>query len=351
MSGKMFLELGKYVPKRHIFDIMNYFKEHKVSFNHNTYKVCRKLKLNLKAQEIKQCCSGIGGGKDDRYEKIGDDSKKIKINLQNKDFEAKIYEYNDGYLKTINFVKIHGVYNNGNENFNEDEFCGIIIISKDDENNNIATIQSINNYNDCIKCFNNLKFKIGDILMKIIICVCAHKDVKKFQLTDNSYLECGMDKIPLIFLRTITHGKPYYSKYGFMPINHNKKNKNNYYDNELLIYNNNYANYKKNPTIKKSDLIQILNYKKFDPKKDEKMINYINNVLIPSLDGENIYIKDFVNKILESNNKISCELLFCIIQNIYFKSGYNEYKYKYFEYILSDKNIEAIKKKIKIRKL
>ena len=100
--------------------------------------------------------------------------------------------------------------------------------------------------------------------------------------------------------------------------------------------------------IKKKDLVQILNYKKFNQKTDEKMINYINNVIMPSLDSENISMKDFVKKILEDKNKISCELLFHIIPNIYFKCGYDKYYYRYFEQIFSNKNIDAIKKNIKI---
>lgn len=349
MSSKTFLELKKYIPERHMFYMMNFFKEQKVGLNHNTFKVCKTLKLKLYNNKSNDIQTSLGGGKNNDF--IGDDTKKIKINLQNEDYEARIYEYNDGYLKTINFIKIHSVFDSDCNDFNSDEFCGVIIIGKNENNINAATIQSINNYDDCIKCFDNVKFKIGEILMKIIICVCAYKNVKKIQLIDNSYLECGIDKIPLILLRTITHGKPYYTKYGFMPINHNKKNNNIYNENELLIYNNNYDNYKKNPMIKKRDLIQILNYKKFNQKTDKEMFNYINNIIIPSLKSVKISIKDFVKKILEDKKKISCELLFHIIPNIYFKCGYDKYYYKYFEQIFSDKNIEAIKKNIKIKNL
>jgi len=72
-----------------------------------------------------------------------------------------------------------------------------------------------------------------------MICICVHKNVNKIQLTDNSYLECGNDKIPLILLRTITHGKPYYTKFDLYPINHNNKGENDYKKNELQIYNDN----------------------------------------------------------------------------------------------------------------
>ena len=100
------------------------------------------------------------------------------------------------------------------------------MISKDEKSeDNIANIHSINNDNDCIKCFENKTFKVGEILMRIMICICIHKNIKKVQLTDNSNLVCGNEKIPLIYLRTITHGKPYYTKFHFKPIDHNKNNK------------------------------------------------------------------------------------------------------------------------------
>jgi hypothetical protein len=31
--SKMFFEVKKYIPEKHIFDIMNFFKENKVNFN------------------------------------------------------------------------------------------------------------------------------------------------------------------------------------------------------------------------------------------------------------------------------------------------------------------------------
>ena len=324
----MFFEVKKYISEKYIFDIMNFFKEQKVNFNFKTFRFC----------------------------------SIIKLKIHNNNYETRIYEYDDGYSKTINFVKIHGIFNKNNDDFNkdfnEDEICGVVIISKDENENNVASIyhQSTNNYTDCIciKCFENKTYKIGDILMKIIICICAHKNVKKIQLTDNSYFSCGMEKIPLIFLRTITHGKPFYTKYGFMPINHNKENKNTYRKNELLIYNNNYDKYKKNPTIKKKDFIQILNYKKFDKITDKKMINYINNIIIPSLQDKNISMRDFVSNLLKNKNKnknknnISCELLSNIILNIYYKCGYDKYDYKYFEQIFTENHIHSIQKHIKI---
>jgi len=44
------------------------------------------------------------------------------------------------YKKKFNFVKINSIFNKKKEDFNQDDFCGIIII---DEKNKEATIQSI----------------------------------------------------------------------------------------------------------------------------------------------------------------------------------------------------------------
>src|SRR3990167_6274887 len=103
--------------------------------------------------------------------------------------------------------------------------------------------------------------------------------------------------------------------------------------NELLIFNNNYDKYKKNPTIKKSDFINILNYKKFDKITDKKMIDYIDNIIIPSLKDENISMSEFVCELLQNKKKISFILLYHILMVIYDKCCYDTYKYKYFFFI------------------
>lgn len=333
---KMYFEVKKYIPEKHIFDIMNFFKQQKVNFNFKTFKYCKTLKLKFY---------------NDNKLYGGDNSKKLKINLRDNNYEAKIYEYDDGYSKTINFVKIHAIYNKNNDDFNEDDICGVIIISKDEDDNDVANIQSINNYTDCIKCLNNNTFKIGEILTQIMIGICVYKNIDKVQLTDNSYLECGNEKIPLIYLRTITHGKPYYTKFNFLPINHNNNNENKYYKNELQIYKDNIKIFNTNPKIKKKKLIKILNYKKFDEIKDKNMIKFINNELIPQLKEDEIPISNFVKYLIKNKKKITCHLLMNILMNLYYMCNYNEYKYKYFEFILSKKYKDIVKSHIKIKNL
>lgn len=142
--SKMISEIKKYIPEKHIFDIMLFFKEHEINFNSKNFKSQKILKLKIHNETL------FGGD---------DDSKIINIKINNDNYKAKIYEYDDGYLNTISFVKINSVFNKNADDFNENDNCGILIIDK--ENN--AVIQSINNYTDCIKCFDNKTLKIGEI--------------------------------------------------------------------------------------------------------------------------------------------------------------------------------------------
>ena len=334
----MFFEIKKYTGEKNIPDIIDFFKEHKINFNSKHFKSEKILKLKIYNEPL------YGG---DTLNNIDVNEQKnnaqnIKIKLRNDNYEARIYEYNDGYFNTINFVKLHSIFNTNIDDFNENDICSVIII--DCENN--ASIQSVSSYTDCIRCFEDKTFKIGEILIQIMVGICVYKNVNKIQLTDNSYLSCGNEKIPLIYLRTLTNGKPYYTKFNFLPINHNKTNKNEYYENELEIYKDNIEIFNKNPTIKKKKLIKILNYKKFDQIKDKNMIDYIGNVLIPRLTDEKILISNFVSKLIK--NKISCELLKNILMEIYNKCGYNTYKYKYFEFILENKYKNIVKTHIQI---
>jgi hypothetical protein len=146
--SKMYFEVKKYISEKHMFDVMEYFKEKKVSFNLNTFKSAKTLKLKIYNKNLYDNVD-LQGGKNE--------SKNIKISLRNDNYQAKIYEYSDGYFKSISFVKINSIYNDDNDDFNEDDICGVILIDK----NNNADINSIVNYQDCIKCFDNKTFKVG----------------------------------------------------------------------------------------------------------------------------------------------------------------------------------------------
>jgi hypothetical protein len=184
-----------------------------------------------------------------------------------------------------------------------------------------------------------------------MIGICVYKNVNKIELKDNSYLECGNEKIPLIYLRTITHGRPYYTKFDFLPVNHNKKNEDKYHKNEIQIYYDNIKLFKTDPKINVDKLIKILNYKKFDNVKDKNMIDYINNDILHNLKDENISIRNFVGNLIKNKKKMSCYLLKHILMILYDKCGYVDYKYKTFEFILDKKHKDIIKTHIQIKNL
>ena len=74
--SKMFFEVKKYIPEKHMFDIMEYLKEKKVSFNFNTFKSTKTLKLKIYTQENK--LSLISGAHQKNTIFLGCDSNEIK---------------------------------------------------------------------------------------------------------------------------------------------------------------------------------------------------------------------------------------------------------------------------------
>ena len=54
---------------------------------------------------------------------------------------------------------------------------------------NEGVIHSLSNYADCIKCISgNGEYKIGDIITKILIIKAKKLNLKKLNLTDDTYL-------------------------------------------------------------------------------------------------------------------------------------------------------------------
>lgn len=62
--------------------------------------------------------------------------------------------------------------------------CGLILIDKE---RNEANVQSVSNYSDCVSCKNpNINYKVGAIMIQIIIHECKKLKIKKITLEDNS---------------------------------------------------------------------------------------------------------------------------------------------------------------------
>lgn len=110
---------------------MNFLKEQNIIFNFKSLKSCKTLKLKIYDTKL------YGGKNNHDYNDNIDDSRKIKI--KNEDYKIRIYEYEDEYSKTINFVKINSIFNKKVNDFNENDICGVIITSNENKINE-ATI-------------------------------------------------------------------------------------------------------------------------------------------------------------------------------------------------------------------
>ena len=158
--GRVFLILRKYIPEKHLFDTMEFFKDQKINYLYF---------IKSKILPLELINNNLEGGK--RYD------LEIKINSQK--YKVHIDQYSDNddkNVKYINFIKL-GAEPNKDGDYKEDEHCGILILDKINES---STIQSINNYTDCVKCVEGAKsFKVGDILTQIMIIMSMRNNIKK----------------------------------------------------------------------------------------------------------------------------------------------------------------------------
>ena len=167
------------------------------------------------------------------------DSNKYYYNVEYAKPLNKEYKSNEVYLITIN-EGIRG--------------CGLILI---DNKTHHANIQSVSDYSECIVCDNpNIKYKVGAIIMQIMIYECKQLKIKKITLEDNSKKYFSGCSIELNYYRTMAQGMPYYTKFGFKHIT-------------PLKVRNNETNWNTKPIITKSKIIKL-----FDNNVD-KLIEYI----------------------------------------------------------------------------
>lgn len=105
------------------------------------------------------------------------------------------------------------------------EGCGTILYNLQNKKANINNVYSAN---ECILTKDpNIKYKVGDILMQIIIYMCKRLKIKYIELTDNSNYPFTGEGVKLSIFRTMTKGEPYYLKFGFLnTVEKNKIDKN-----------------------------------------------------------------------------------------------------------------------------
>ena len=127
-----------------------------------------------------------------------------------------------------------------------------------------------NHDTDCLKSEdNNHVYKVGDILMQIIIKLLKVEEIfnhiKQIEVSEEKK-KCYDIGIELLYLRTMTCGIPYYAKFGFRP--------NNESDYEVFRHNRN--NYKLNKNINNDELIVIIENSKKNSIKEH--MKYMKNI-------------------------------------------------------------------------
>jgi hypothetical protein len=239
----------------------------------------------------------------------GSTHSNIKISSNKYTFHVDEYDtYGD---KIFAIIKINAKINKNKDDFEEDDYCGYMII---DENNKSATIQSLSNYSSCIKCVEkNVDFKVGDILLQIMLITAKNKGIDNISITDNSQLTCFKYNFQLIYLRTLTHGRPLYTKYKFIPVE-----KINY---DICVKNHEIFN--KNPTISLTRLKKIIN-KYINKNKVNEYTKYVIKLYDTK---EKFIISDLFKTMIadsKTNNNI-CELIYFIYKPIYYYANYVDY--------------------------
>jgi hypothetical protein len=289
-----------------INDIQNHFYDLKIYGDGLmvTKKINISLKYNLK-----------GGGKE-------------KIQLQDEtEYEFFIDEITP-YSNTENMILF--IYANGDKGD-----CISLICNTKKSGGSQVVLGGISNDENCVRCLDeNKRYKVGDILMQITIkYLKTSKDyshIKTIILHDTSLKKCYDIGIPLRYLKMITFGRTYYSKYGFKPKKVKKDyNKDNIFPTDYKIFKNNKILFNTNRNLSRQDIADVIKGSIID---DDGILFY-KKVVKPYLKKHeivdtSIFMKDMLNlalKQVDNKQKIICNFIWKICENLYDKIGYKKY--------------------------
>lgn len=237
---------------------------------------------------------------------IGGDPQKYKIDKHHYFVNITDYVANEEPDKIIHVYLISFK--------NEKARCGTIIF---EDNSDTAIIHEVLSNIECIaRTGNKIIKKPGEILIKIMIQIIKDKGYKKIELSDNSYYSCGDGhSISLLKGRTLTHGFPYYVKFGFMPI-----------DNVHIKYMTD--NYEFMSTVKVKDI----GLKNIIRKKLKELNLYEKHKIEYETIKKLIYLHndDSLMVLLKIIMDKFCWLFYYIYNKIYQKLKLNEYDSKIF---------------------
>lgn len=261
---------------------------------------------------------------------IGGEIYEIKLK------DKKVFYYNIDDVESVGKTKYKLKFITF-DNINE---CACLTFGKKENKNTILRIDGIKSFENCIICEDNKnEFKSGDILMQVILELVKNNQefshIDKIELADSSQKSCYDIGLKLIYLRTMTHGIPYYAKFGFRPVLKTQ------YD-DVFVFNRN--NFKLNKTMSKNDLLSIINKNKVNMSDAtfnayEKYIkkHILNNERINPVIFITQTIKIVDNSIAENkNNKIKiiedknelkglCDFIRKIYIDVYKFLGYKTY--------------------------
>ena len=207
--------------------------------------------------------------------------------------------------------------------------CACLLYNTKKSGKTILRIEGIFNGEDCIRCVDKKhKYKVGNILMQIIIeLVKSSKEfshITEIELSDTSIKKYNGFGLQLKYLRTITHGEPYYAKYGFRP--------NSEYDIDIFRFNR--SNYRLNKKILNKELFEIITDAKLDKQTNEVYKKYLYNYIKSNNEIDpKIYLTELINlinykNITENEKKYIWNFVYSIYQNLYNKLGYKNYRDK-----------------------
>jgi hypothetical protein len=308
--------------KKNIYDdIIRHF----VYKNYNNYHIKKSITKYINNNII---IDQKGGENELEEYKLGDDNTYIVRLIHGDATDIK------GKTHTIKFISVN--YDN-----EESLTCAILNF---DYVKKIAHVHSIGDYNNCALCEDRKqKYKIGQVLMIIIISICISKKplIKTIQLQDNSVLSCMKtykediewdisfqkhESLNLLILRTIMHGQPYYCKYGFEPNNSDDK----------FVYNHNIDIFNKKiklNTININDM--ILKYIKNDKHK-EVYDKYIVNLIY---EYQNKPVSEFIIKLLQINPDPYSKSIICYFLSKIYVKIFTQLNYKIYPHALFSKSI------------
>ena len=272
--------------------------KHKLKFKNQIGGKASEIELKY-TQEIKHCL--ISGA----HQKI--------INTNNFLGCVKKYYYNINDIEPVGKSKYKMLF----LTFDDINECACLTFGKKESNNTVLRIDGIKSFDtqeikhrlisgahrennhifsecDCILCNDKKhKFKSGDILMQIILELVKNdprfSHIDKIELSDSSQKKCYDIGLKLIYLRTMTHGIPYYAKFGFRPML-----KTDYED--VFIHNRN--NFKLNKTMSKKDLFEIIKKKKINMSNKTYVI-YEKYIKKHILNNENIDPVIFISQTIK----------------------------------------------------